>query len=617
MKIARALHNKAGLMADLPSWTSFFSFLLNKSNQNSNFLDLENTLKDNAFKMIYYSSLIEGNKTPLKTANALFNHALFDGESNIPDYIELLNHKKVYEELISSVMSKRSVDDILKIHSLLLMDVLGIYPNLKRFRVNFGQFVTPDLLKTREALDNIIHIFNSSEANQAKLFLNALNIHLQLFYAHPFEDGNKRTCRLIMNQYLLRNKMKPFIVLKEDKELYFNTLLTYDFTEYYLPFFAEGLSIYLRSDPKITDKIKSLMPSNYDEQEFKQLFLAINNDLDVRSAERLINELASKSETIKSALWLSAYYKLDLGSVFTNSAESEISTVRSLALWGMWKTNPDKYYNILKSHVIADPRPDNKILAFTALTYSEKKFGNDGDFLINLSKIKLEESLAARICEAMAYYNNTKVAKEVIKNILDNSNSDTIKVRAYSSLANFDEANNIIKIFDKFGDSVVSEFVINRLSKNNKINDLIISKKLTEVASKMPRLRKVLLHNLAICQNKPAEGYLNFLDFVLKDNNTDKTEKAYAISIMSKLKDYEWISSNYNFYVEQPKHDLEDIAVFMSYIKSRKGSIQKEVLFNIPNSETVIIEAAEINKMLKENIFGPHFLELYKKGLMR
>jgi Fic family protein len=41
---------------------------------------------------------------------------------------------------------------------------------------------------------------------------------------HPFENGNGRTGRFIMNKILLQNTFSPMVVFTENKQAYFNAI---------------------------------------------------------------------------------------------------------------------------------------------------------------------------------------------------------------------------------------------------------------------------------------------------------------------------------------------------------------------------------------------------------
>ena len=52
----------------------------------------------------------------------------------------------------------------------------------------------------------------------------AFDFHLRYEQIHPFENGNGRTGRLLMNKILLQHGMLPMVVFKENKTAYFSAI---------------------------------------------------------------------------------------------------------------------------------------------------------------------------------------------------------------------------------------------------------------------------------------------------------------------------------------------------------------------------------------------------------
>ena len=62
--------------------------------------------------------------------------------------------------------------------------------------------------------------------------------HIEFEKIHPFEDGNGRTGRLLLNYELLKNNIPPVVISKEERVKYFEFLRNNDST---------GLAEWLRS----------------------------------------------------------------------------------------------------------------------------------------------------------------------------------------------------------------------------------------------------------------------------------------------------------------------------------------------------------------------------------
>ena len=59
------------------------------------------------------------------------------------------------------------------------------------------------------------------------LLVLAAIIHNQFEHIHPFQDGNGRVGRLLLNYVLLQNRYPPINILLEDRLQYYKTLQEY------------------------------------------------------------------------------------------------------------------------------------------------------------------------------------------------------------------------------------------------------------------------------------------------------------------------------------------------------------------------------------------------------
>ena len=76
------------------------------------------------------------------------------------------------------------------------------------------------------ALDDMIRWYRSNKTKFKPLVLAAV-IHNQFEHIHPFQDGNGRVGRLLLNFILLRNGYPPINILPDDRGEYYNSLQAY------------------------------------------------------------------------------------------------------------------------------------------------------------------------------------------------------------------------------------------------------------------------------------------------------------------------------------------------------------------------------------------------------
>jgi len=75
--------------------------------------------------------------------------------------------------------------------------------------------------KIKELLEAFVDWYNSTSLNPIE---KAAQAHYKLYRIHPFLDGNKRICRLVLNKTLLDEGF-PLLNISEKKEQYFQALI--------------------------------------------------------------------------------------------------------------------------------------------------------------------------------------------------------------------------------------------------------------------------------------------------------------------------------------------------------------------------------------------------------
>ena len=76
-------------------------------------------------------------------------------------------------------------------------------------------------------MNYFVYNYNHDEQD---IFNKIARYHIEFEKIHPFEDGNGRTGRLLLNYELLKNNLPPVVISKEDRVKYFEFLRSNDIT---------------------------------------------------------------------------------------------------------------------------------------------------------------------------------------------------------------------------------------------------------------------------------------------------------------------------------------------------------------------------------------------------
>ena len=196
-------------------------------------LNNKNYLEDLITRSTYHSNAIEGNTlTYAETYAILYNDNSFKIEGKEPREIyEAINHKSALELIFKRLQNN---DDILDEKFIKNLNEI-INKNIKEtegFRtiqvfIQGSEHIPPEPEKIPNLMMYYVYNYNHNEQN---IFTKIARYHIEFEKIHPFEDGNGRTGRLLINYELLKNNLPPIVIAKEDRIKYFEFLRNNDNT---------------------------------------------------------------------------------------------------------------------------------------------------------------------------------------------------------------------------------------------------------------------------------------------------------------------------------------------------------------------------------------------------
>lgn len=186
-------------------------------------------IKENlSLEWTYNSNSIEGNTLSLRETRMILQDGITIKGKSLREHFEAHNHDRAIDLLYSLVNQDtrlRSID-FLSLHSLVLRSIEDDYAGRIRnggVRISGANFTPPAAAKVSGLLDQLVDFINTNP-----LGLNIIELatvfHHKFVWIHPFFDGNGRTVRLAMNLILMRAGFPPAIILRNDRQKYYDAL---------------------------------------------------------------------------------------------------------------------------------------------------------------------------------------------------------------------------------------------------------------------------------------------------------------------------------------------------------------------------------------------------------
>ena len=175
----------------------------------------------------YESNAIEGNSLTLKdVAIVIHENTTIKGKS-LREIYETRNSREVVELILRKRFNIRE-KDIFKMHSMLVRDMN--IPEGYKTLPNYIQGRQTITTTPEEVPGEMKKLLERTEEKAKKLhpLQLAVSFHGKFEGIHPFEDGNGRVGRFLINIILVNSSYPPLIIRKTQRVSYFNALEDFD-----------------------------------------------------------------------------------------------------------------------------------------------------------------------------------------------------------------------------------------------------------------------------------------------------------------------------------------------------------------------------------------------------
>ncbi len=226
------------------------------------------------FDWNYHSNNIEGNSLTFGETKSLLLHNITAQGKPLKDHIEITGHNEAIDALVDLTRGDAPLSEsfVRQLHALILreryqVDAITAEGAPTRRWIEVGQYktgqnhvqtVTGEIFRFAEPMDvpgkmhALLQTMNELQApSSAEVVLIAAKAHYDFVLIHPFDDGNGRMARLLMNLILIKYGFPPAIIKTEDKASYFSALRQADggqldvFVEYIADCLCASLQIML------------------------------------------------------------------------------------------------------------------------------------------------------------------------------------------------------------------------------------------------------------------------------------------------------------------------------------------------------------------------------------
>ena len=181
--------------------------------------------EDFMIRFTYNTNAIEGNRLTLRQTALILKDKVIPSGIRAEDYNEAVNGKECLS-LLKNYKKDFKPGLLLKVNEVLTKNTGVVYGGRIRFfdvKIQGSDHIPPSFQEVKKLISNLFKWYNTNKRKLHPFELAALT-HAKLTWIHPFEDGNGRTARAIMNFILMKKGYPMFFIPYEKRERYYHSL---------------------------------------------------------------------------------------------------------------------------------------------------------------------------------------------------------------------------------------------------------------------------------------------------------------------------------------------------------------------------------------------------------
>jgi Fic family protein len=192
---------------------------------------LKNLQEKLIIEWTYHSNAIEGNTLTMSETKVVLEHGITIAKKPIKDHLEAIGHKEAILFLFNVVRHQETMSErlIKELHNIILRkvdpDIAGRYRNCQ-VSIAGSSHEPPSYLHLATEMGQLIDWYQEVGPSLHPVERAAI-LHAEFVRIHPFQDGNGRTARLLLNLELMRSEYVPIIIKTADRLEYYDALDKY------------------------------------------------------------------------------------------------------------------------------------------------------------------------------------------------------------------------------------------------------------------------------------------------------------------------------------------------------------------------------------------------------
>ncbi len=193
----------------------------------------QNYFEDFITRSTYHTNSIEGSTLSYaETYAIIFNDNSFKINAQPREIYEAINHKYALNYMLNSMILNKDLIslDIIKLNEIINKNIKDTSGYRKvNVMIRGAQEIPPKSSEVPIKMMYFIDNYNNFPIQSKEdIFKKIAYFYIEFEHIHPFEDGNGRTGRLLINYELLKNNLPPIVIPIDKRDAYFQYIANYD-----------------------------------------------------------------------------------------------------------------------------------------------------------------------------------------------------------------------------------------------------------------------------------------------------------------------------------------------------------------------------------------------------